>query len=57
MRSLNQSTRAKAIEIANQLIEQGEYDKRHVVSLSVERARGWARIQRDWSSVNGQLYA
>ena len=43
MRSLNPSTRAKAIEIANQLLEQGRLDKQHVVTVSVSEARRWAR--------------
>lgn len=42
MRSLSPSTRAKAIEIANQLMEQG-LDKQRVIALSVDEARRWAR--------------
>lgn len=43
MRSLNPSTRAKAIEIANQLLEQSALNKQQVVALSVDEARRWAR--------------
>ena len=43
MRSLNHSTRAKAIEIANQLLEQGQLDQQRVVAVSVDEARRWAR--------------
>jgi uncharacterized protein YdaT len=43
MRSLNPSTREKAIEIANQLLEQGQLDKQLVIATSVEQARQWAR--------------
>ncbi|UFH56485.1 DUF2188 domain-containing protein [Spirosoma sp. KNUC1025] len=54
MRSLNPSTRAKAIEIANQLLEQGRLDKQHVISVSVNEARRWARSGQDWSLRNAQ---
>lgn len=57
MRSLSPSTRAKAIEIANQLLEQGRLDKQHVVSLSVNEARRWARCEREWTTTNRQPYA
>ena len=43
MRSLSPTTRAKAIEIANQLLEQGQLDKQRVITLSVVEARRWAR--------------
>lgn len=43
MRSLNATTRAKAIEIANQLIGQGYTDKHEVIQHSVLEARRWAR--------------
>ena len=43
MRSLNPSTRAKAIEIANGLLEQGQLDKSALITFSVEEARRWAR--------------
>ncbi len=43
MRSLNPGTRAKAIEIANQLLEQGQLDKQQVILTSVSEARRLAR--------------
>ena len=43
MRSLNPSTRIKAIEIANKLLEQGNLDQQRVVAISVDEARRWAR--------------
>ena len=46
MRSLNHSTRAKAIEIANQLMEQGQLDQQNIVAVSVDEARRWARCGR-----------
>lgn len=46
MRSLNSSTRAKAIEIANQLLAQGHTDNTAVVSQSVADARQWSRCNR-----------
>lgn len=46
MRSLNPSTRVKAIEIANQLLEQGQLDQQRVISISVIEARQWARCSR-----------
>ena len=46
MRSLSPSVRAKAIEIANQLLEQGRLDKDSVVPFSVGEARRWARYER-----------
>ncbi|MVM41451.1 DUF2188 domain-containing protein [Spirosoma sp. HMF3257] len=60
MRSLNPTTRAKAIEIANQLLEQGQLDKQHVIAMSVEEARRWARCEsteRQWAIRNMQTYA
>ncbi|WP_461109311.1 hypothetical protein [Spirosoma koreense] len=58
MRSLNPSTRAKAIEIANQLLEQGRFDKQHVVSMSVDAARRWARSGGQmWPLMEQPLYA
>ena len=57
MRSLNPSTRAKAIEIANQLLEQGRIDKQRVITISVSEARRWARSEREWPFRNVQLYA
>ncbi|WP_246202337.1 DUF2188 domain-containing protein [Spirosoma agri] len=44
MRSLSPSTRAKAIEIANRLLEQGALDKQRVIAFSVSEARQWARL-------------
>ncbi|RYF43644.1 MAG: hypothetical protein EOO38_18670 [Cytophagaceae bacterium] len=43
MRSLNPTTRAKAIELANQLLVQGHADKQQAVHESVAEARRWAR--------------
>ncbi len=43
MRSLNPSTRAKAIEIANQLLEQGQLDKQRAITISIIEARRLAR--------------
>ncbi|QJD80881.1 DUF2188 domain-containing protein [Spirosoma rhododendri] len=43
MRSLNPTTRAKAIELANQLLVQGRIDKQQAVHDSVAEARRWAR--------------
>ncbi|GAB3774466.1 hypothetical protein GCM10028818_17330 [Spirosoma horti] len=44
MRSLNPTTRAKAIEIANRLLEQGQLDNHRVVAMSIDEARRWARL-------------
>lgn len=57
MRSLTPRTRAKAIEIANQLMEQGRLDKQHVVMISVDEARRWARCEQEWPLTNRQPYA
>ena len=60
MRSLNPTTRAKAIEIANQLVEQGQYDKCAVVAASIDEARRWARLERtktEWPTLNIRPYA
>lgn len=46
MRSLNPSTRAKAIEIANQLLDHGQLDSQRVIEISVAEARRWARNGR-----------
>ena len=46
MRSLNPTTRAKAIEIANQLVGQASLDKQQAVTMSIDEARQWARLQR-----------
>jgi uncharacterized protein YdaT len=60
MRSLNPSTRAKAIEIANQLLEQGQLDKHRIVAISVDEARQWARLgssEREWPMANMRPFA
>lgn len=49
MRSLNPGTRAKAIEIANQLLEQGQLDHKVIIAVSVDEARRWARNARSES--------
>lgn len=46
MRSLNPGTRAKAIEIANQLLDQGQLDQKKIIAVSVDEARRWARNLR-----------
>lgn len=46
MRSLNPSTREKAIEIANFLITNGEVDKAQAVVISIAEARRLARQAR-----------
>ena len=51
MRSLNPSTRVKAIEIANHLLEQGQMDPQRVVAISVHEARRWARPVRTESDL------
>jgi uncharacterized protein YdaT len=43
MRSLNPSTRLKAIEIANQLLDKGHLDKQRVIAISIDEARRWTR--------------
>lgn len=53
MRSLNVSTRAKAIEIANQLLEQGCTDKAQVIANSVADARQWSRCNRVQPDLTG----
>lgn len=45
MRSLNPSTRVKAIEIANHLLNSGQLDKRRIIATSVDEARRWARCR------------
>lgn len=52
MRSLNPSTRAKAIEIANHLLEQGQLGNQQIVTMSIEEARRWARsasAEQNWN--------
>lgn len=46
MRSLNHSTRVRAIEIANQLLEQGQLAPQRIVYISIDKARRWARCSR-----------
>lgn len=43
MRSLGPSTRAKAIEIANELGHKGNLSKEEIIALSIRQARLWAR--------------
>ena len=51
MRSLNPTTRLKAIEIANQLLEKEHVDKQRVIAISIDEARQWARCGRMESDV------
>lgn len=44
MRSLNPTTRAKAIEIANRLLAQGEMTKQQAITISIAEARRIARM-------------
>ncbi len=60
MRSLSPTTRAKAIELANQLQAQGQLDNQHVIAVSVDEARQWARLSRskqEWVSLSIQTFA
>lgn len=43
MRSLGPSTRAKAIEIANTLLERGADNRQQVIEQSIAEARSWAK--------------
>ncbi len=43
MRSLNPSTRAKAIELANLMMARGDMDRQEVVQASIREARRQAR--------------
>ena len=56
MRSLNPTTRAKAIEIANDLLAGGHIDKQQVVVASIDQARTWIRRQTADSSQPGLLF-
>lgn len=56
MRSLNPTTRAKAIEIANGLLDCGYTDKQEIITSSVDQARAWMRYQAGNSSQNGLGY-
>jgi uncharacterized protein YdaT len=56
MRSLNTSTRAKAIEIANDLLIKGDLDRQQVIATSIYEARCWARRgQQQPDSANGRF--
>ncbi|RIV26774.1 hypothetical protein DYU11_00165 [Fibrisoma montanum] len=60
MRSLSPSTRAKAIEIANLLMEQGQLGKNEVIATSIYEARRWARrspVEPDMVNVHSRQYA
>lgn len=60
MRSLNPTTRAKAIEIANHLLEQGELDNHRVVAISIDEARRLARLssrEPAWASASVGTFA
>ncbi len=46
MRSLTPTTRAKAIEIANDLLIRGDMDKQQIISYSINEARRWARYSQ-----------
>lgn len=50
MRSLNPSTRAKAIEIANDKLSQGGLERQQVIIESINEARQWARRAYSTSS-------
>ena len=60
MRSLNPTTRAKAIDIANNLIEQGQLDSHQVVAISIDEARRWARLgsnKHEWMTTSVATFA
>lgn len=46
MRSLNPSTRAKAIEIANSLMARGDMDRQAAIQMSIIEARRQAKVSR-----------
>ena len=46
MRSLNPSTRARAIEIANSLMAHGDMDRQQAIQLSIVEARRQAKAGR-----------
>jgi uncharacterized protein YdaT len=52
MRSLNPSTRAKAIEIANALMARGEMDRQQAIELSIIEARRMAKLGRMEASLS-----
>lgn len=55
MRSLSPSTRAKAIEIANTMLERGETNRQQVIAASIDEARRWARRMQADAEL-GSLY-
>lgn len=55
MRSLNPSTRQKAIEIANRLMAQGELSRQQAVAVSIAEARRLARLLSS-TSENSRSY-
>ncbi|MBC3784756.1 DUF2188 domain-containing protein [Spirosoma utsteinense] len=55
MRSLNPQTRAKAIEIANDLMRQGEQDKQTAIANSIREARTQAR--REYAEATDHLFS
>ncbi|MFD2936969.1 DUF2188 domain-containing protein [Spirosoma flavum] len=60
MRSLNPTTRAKAIEIANHMLKQGQLDNGRIVAISVDEARRWARLgssEREWAILGARTFA
>ena len=60
MRSLNPTTRAKAIEIANNLLEQGQIDNHQVIATSIDEARRWARLgsaKSEWMPISVGTFA
>jgi uncharacterized protein YdaT len=52
MRSLHPSTRAKAIEIANDLLAKGGVDRQFVIVTSINEARSLARRLASDASTN-----
>ncbi|WP_246168744.1 DUF2188 domain-containing protein [Rudanella paleaurantiibacter] len=56
MRSLNPSTRAKAIEIANRLVAQGDMTKQQAITVSISEARRMARLSYSGTDAAG-LYS
>jgi uncharacterized protein YdaT len=47
MRSLDPETRAKAIEIANALLEEG-YDEGMAIRVAIAKAKEWVERRRGW---------
>lgn len=56
MRSLNSSTRVRAIEIANELLASGRTDKQQVVVASIDQARTWMRCQVTEATLSGSMF-